>query len=147
MVAIQRVAGSRKVVIITFGREHIIRFVVDSFERNGWSAVIAFGSVVENDVQQNFDALPVKFLDQCFKFVNLHTVFTGCGVTRFRREEIKGAVTPVIYKQFAGYRVFFTVFVLVEFVNGHQFYASNTQFKQIWDFLPDTGKSPFKLNS
>src|SRR6185369_7145250 len=99
MVAIQRIARSRKIEVVAFGREHVISAVVDAAERNGGAAMIAFGGVIENHVEDDFDPGAMQMLDQILEFVHLHAERAGSGVPSLGRKKAEGAVTPIVKKR------------------------------------------------
>ncbi len=96
MIAVQRVAATGEVVVITFRREHVVGLIVDAAKRNHRPAMIAFSRVVEHDIQNYFDTVPVQFLDGCLQLVDLHPEPAGRSIPGFRGKKCDGAVAPII---------------------------------------------------
>ena len=61
--------------------------------------LVALGGVVEHDVEDDLDAVPVQLLDQRLQLVDLHAELAGGGVAGLGREEADGAVAPVVQQQ------------------------------------------------
>ena len=72
VVAVERVAAAAEVVVVAFRREHVVRRVVEPAERDRRAAFVAFGRVVEHDVEHHLDAVLVQLLDQRLELVDLH---------------------------------------------------------------------------
>ena len=58
--------------------------------------MIAFGGVIVNDVENDFDSGRVQVAHHGFEFVYLAAAIAAAGVFRLRREETDRVVTPVI---------------------------------------------------
>src|SRR5258706_15471629 len=65
MLHVERVSGTRIVHVKTLivGQEAIVSAVVDTLERERWAKMIAFCSVVVDDIQNHFEARRMQSLD------------------------------------------------------------------------------------
>ena len=94
MTHIQRVAGAGVVGVETgiVGGQTVVRGIINSAERQSGAQMIAFCSVVINDVQDHLDAGRVQSLHHGLEFVDA----VGSAVARLRSEETDGVVAPII---------------------------------------------------
>ena len=53
-----------EVEVVALRREHVVGLVVDAAERDGRALFVALGGVVEDDVEDDLDAVLVQLLDQ-----------------------------------------------------------------------------------
>src|ERR1051326_3176219 len=70
--------------------------IVDASEGERRSEMIAFGCMIINDVENDFDAAGMEITHHGFELPYLTTLITAAGVFRFRSEETDGVVAPVI---------------------------------------------------
>ena len=98
------------------------------------ATLIAFGGVVVNHIQDDFDAIAVQFANGGLEFVHLHADFARCGIARLGREEAHRTVTPVIQEPLTRKRIASVVLELVKLKDGHEFDGVNAEFFQVWDF-------------
>ena len=70
VVEVERVPGSRVVYVITrvVGQQPIIRGVVDALERQGRAELVAFGSMIVHDVENDFETGLVKARHHLLEF-------------------------------------------------------------------------------
>jgi hypothetical protein len=107
--------------IAAVGAEHVIERIVQTAERVGPAALVAFAGVVENDVEDDLNSGRVKRPDHVAQFVEL-TVVLGCGrIGGFGRGEGDAVVAPQVTQFFAGQWVGERAVALIEFMNGQQF--------------------------
>jgi len=71
-------------------------------EMIGGILFFAFGGVVEDDIEDDFDADGVQCFDEGFKFGDGRAGFGGGGVAAHGGEEAEGAVAPEVEQIFAG---------------------------------------------
>ncbi len=97
----QRVAAAGVVDIVAriFFRQPVVGRIVDPAKRQRRSHLIAFGRMVVNDVENNFDAGRMEIAHHGFEFGNgVHRV--GSSVIVFRREIVQRVVAPVVRQAF-----------------------------------------------
>ena len=93
---IQRVAGAGVVDVIALLVRHqpVVGRVVDALEGQGRAELVAFGGVVEDDVDDHFEARIVEARDHLLEF--LQRLGRVGGIARIRREEADRVIAPVI---------------------------------------------------
>ena len=123
---IQRVAatGIVDVVAAVVRTESVVGGVVDSAKTQRRPHLIAFGGMVVDHVQQDFDAGVVQALDHGFELGQI----AAAEVARFRREEAQGAVAPVVAQAAIEQKP-----VVHEGVNRHQFHGGDAERLQVFD--------------
>ena len=62
-------AGEVHVILQVPGNQEVVSAVIDAFEREGWSQLIAFIGVIEDDIQNHFDAGAMEGLHHVAEFV------------------------------------------------------------------------------
>ena len=139
MIAVQRIAAAAEIVIISFRCEHIINLVVKTFETEGFSQFISFGSMVEYDIEDNFDPVLMKITDQFLQFSSFTVMFRLGSVAGIRGKEIDGIISPVFKKAFAVYGA--GVHILVKFKDRHQLHGIDAKLLKIRDLFSQTCKS------
>ena len=95
MIGVERVAGAAVVGVaraVVF--EDVVGRVVESAEAQRRPAVVAFGGVVEDDVENDLDAGPVQRLDHVAKLVDRTERILTRAVGLVRREERDTAHSP-----------------------------------------------------
>ena len=142
MVAIERVAAAGVIEITAVGAEHVIKLVVQSAERIGPAAIVAFAGVVEDDVEDHFDPGRVKRLDHVPELADLAMFGDGCGKSGFGCGERDGVVAPKILQPLTRKRVREGAVALVELVDGQQLDGRDAERFQVGDFLNEAGKGP-----
>ena len=120
MIAVEGIAASAEIVILSIWREHIVNIIIKAFKTEEWTVFISLSCMVKHHIQKYFDTIFVQFFDQSFQFIPLMGIFVFCGVTGVGGEKTYRIVTPVIQKfpavHFSGGHC------LVKFKNGHQFH-------------------------
>ena len=58
--------------------------------------MVAFGGMIVNDVENDFDSGGMQVAHHRFELVYLAAKVAAAGVSRFRREETNRVVTPVV---------------------------------------------------
>jgi hypothetical protein len=94
MAKLERVprAGEIVVVPLRLGHQIIIGLVVDSPEAEGWPQLVAFGSVIVDNVENDFDACVVNLL-----YKRLETAEPLCPqIFGMRREKPDRIIAPII---------------------------------------------------
>ena len=96
MTDVQRIARARVVDVVArlIGHQSVIRGVVDALERQRRSALVPFGRVVVDDVENHLEARVVQTRDHLLEF--LQAARAVGGVSRIGREEPDAVVAPVI---------------------------------------------------
>ncbi len=108
---------------------------------------LPFGGVVEDDVEEDLDAVPVQLLDQGLQLIDLHAELARGGVAGLGGEEAEGAVAPVVQQQCAVHGAGPAVLELVELVDRHQLDAVDAQLFQVGDLLADAGEGAGELDA
>jgi hypothetical protein len=110
---IQRVAGARVVDVEAriVRQETVIRGVVDAFEGQGRSALVALGGMVVDDVENDFQSRIVEARDHLLEFAQA-LLRLGC-VARIGGKKTDAVIAPVIGQAFLQ-----QVVVVDEDVNG-----------------------------
>ena len=55
------------------GRQHVVGLVVDAAIGDVGPVLVAFCSVVEDDIEDDFDAVGMEPFDKVFQLIDLHT--------------------------------------------------------------------------
>ncbi len=126
MHGVQRVSGAGVIDVMAriFGVETIVDAIVDAAKRQRRAELIAFGRVVIDDVEHDFDPGRVQRLDHRLEFVDR----IARGITRVRREKADAVVAPVVAQAALDQRL-----VVDELVNGHQLDRGDAQALQMRD--------------
>ncbi len=126
----QRVAGSREVLVGKAGgaTQYVVRAVVDSLVAVARSPVVTFRRVIENDVQNHFDARIVQRSNHLAEFIVRLVMRRSIGM--MRSEEIQRHVAPVVS------------FLRVILVHRHQLDGSDPQFLEVGNLLDYTAIRP-----
>nr|WP_246799040.1 hypothetical protein [Azospirillum oryzae] len=120
----QHVSGAAVVAIAAsvFGQK-VVGGVVDAAKAVGGAVLVAFGRMVLNDVEDDFDVCSVQRLDQCPKLVELaDRLWVGC-VGVMQGEEVERHVPPVIS------------LLRIELEHGHQFDRRDAEIPHVWNFV------------
>ena len=88
VVTVDSVSAARVVLVVSLVRfEHVVNGVLEPFEADHWSVFVAFTSVIENHVQDHFDASFVQRFDHLLELANLGARSrVGCVATMQRKE-------------------------------------------------------------
>ena len=140
VVTVQRVATTAEVEVIPVGRQHVVRLVVDAPIGDVGTLLVAFGRVVEHDVQDDFDAIGVELLDQVLQLVGLHAEASRGSIRRLGGKEAHIAVAPHVVEHVSVDGRGLAVLKLVELVDGHELHAVDAQLLQVRDFLGYPGE-------
>ncbi len=125
----QRVPGARGVhVVARVLRQPVVRRVVDAFEGQRRTQVVALGGVVVDHVQDDLDPGLVQRPDRRLELQHLLAAVAPGGVRVVRREETDGVVAPVVVQAHVDQPV-----VVHELVHGHQFERGHPELGQVFD--------------
>jgi hypothetical protein len=96
MAQIQCVSGAGVIDVVPqlIGRQMVIGGVVDALERQGWAVLVAFRSVVVDDVENYLEAGVVEAGHHLFEFAQC--LFALVGIAWVGRKEADCVVTPVV---------------------------------------------------
>src|SRR6185437_512076 len=130
MADVQGVAGARVIHVIArlVLHEAIVSGVVDAFETESRPEVVAFGGVVVDHVENDFDAGAMERLHHAFEFADLLAAVAGAGITGIGGEEVDAVIAPVIAETLFTQRL-----VIDKSVNRHQLNRRDAQVLQILD--------------
>ncbi len=103
--------------------------------------------MVEDDIEDDFDAVAVQQLHQRLQLIGLHAQVAGGGKGGLGGEEADRRVAPVVEKLLTGIGVGEVALVLVELLNGHQFNGVDAQGLQVGDLLADGGVGAGKFDA
>ena len=138
MVTVQSVSAATEVVVISVRSQHIVNVVVESLEAEGRSLFISLCSVVKYNIQDNFDAICMKFADQSLELCSLAVVFIGRRIAAVRCEETDRIIPPAFQKLCSVYSS--CIHGFIELKNRHQFYCVDSEFFEVGDFFHKPGK-------
>ena len=99
VVGVQGIAGAGKVlidVVAVFFIKHVVGAVLDAPERKGRPGCISFATVVENHIEDHFDACPVQGFYHIPEFIDGSEWVRRAGIGVVRGKKSNGAVTPVV---------------------------------------------------
>ena len=97
MVAVDRVAAAGVVaVVLAAVGEHVVDLVFQPLEAERRAVLVAFGRVVEDHVEDHFDAGLVQGPDHLLELVDLAARLVAGRVAAMRREEAQRIVAPVV---------------------------------------------------
>jgi hypothetical protein len=127
---VERIAAAAEVVVAgaSFRRQAVPASVVEAAPADRRAGLVAFGGVVEDHVEQDFDAGCVQGLDHGPELVARDLALRPRGVARARAEETDGVVAPVV-AQAVGLQVPF----VDELVHGQQAHGRDAQALQVGD--------------
>ena len=97
MIRVERVAGAAVIGVagaVLF--ENVVGAVLQPAEAQRRPVVVAFGGVIENNIENDFDARPVQRLHHVAKFVYRAERILARAVALVRREERDRRIAPVI---------------------------------------------------
>ena len=124
VVAVDRVAATGVVAVIrSTVTQHVVDPVFQPLERKRRPKLIALGCVVENHVQNHFDAGSVQRPHHLFELANLAARLGARRIAAVRRKKGKRIVAPVVAPLQRDARRGFRW----KLVYGHQFNSSHTQ--------------------
>ena len=132
VVAVDGIAASGVVAVVgPIGIEDVVDGVFETFHREHRAPFASFAGVVENHIEDDFDACFMKFPHQSFELMDLGTRLFRVRVASMRGKECKRIVAPV-------------VLVLEglpaevqdwEFMDRQEFDGRHTKVFDVWDFL------------
>ena len=135
MVEVQRVAATREIDVLAqlAGRETVVTEIVDAAKTQGRPGAVAFGRVVEHDVEHDFDARIVQCVDGAVNARQRAIV----EIAGLRGEIIQRAVAPVIAEPLPDEKM-----IVGERVYRQQFNARNAERAQVIDHgtITETGE-------
>ena len=144
MVAVDRVAAARVVPVgLAAVFEHVVNTVLQALEAEGWPLLVAFGRVVEDDVQDDFDARLVQRQNHLLEFEYLAAGLATDRIPAVRREERQRIVAPVVRAN----RLLTQTVVDREFVDRHQLDRRHPQRLQVGNLLDHPQVGPRVLHS
>ena len=123
---VEAVAGPGVIHVIArrVRNQAVIRLIIDAAEGQGGAELVAFGSVVVYDIENDLQACRVEGLDHGLELGNR----IRDGVTRLRSKEANGVVAPVVAKP-----SLYQVAVINEIVHWHQLDSGHSQSLQVVD--------------
>src|SRR5690242_8654525 len=103
MVALARVATTRiiHIVLLVLRVEHIIDLVVDTFETDGGTPMIALARMVKDDVQNHFDPCLMERLDHVAKVPQLASFCGSKTIGRMGSKVSDRVVSPEALERLA----------------------------------------------
>ena len=139
MVAVDGIAAAGKIeIVIPLLVQEVVDRVVNGPESRGDALEIAFTRMVEDQIEDNLDACPVKTADHGFELVDR---LIGPGSQpRSQGKKRQRVVAPVVQQRLTGLRFKKFVVGLVPFGDRQQLHRSYSQFLQVADFLCDGSK-------
>ena len=135
MIAVHRVAAAGEVFVRAVFVQHVINFVLQALEAERGARFVAFGRVVEDDVENDFDAGGVQLADHFLELPHLVARLVAGHVAAVGREEGHGVVAPVIGADGFGAVGLFDG----ELVDGHQLDRGDAERFQVRNFFDDAG--------
>ena len=135
MIAVHRVAAAGEVLVRAVVVQHVIDLVLQALEAERGAGFVAFGRVVEHDVENDFDAGGVELADHLFELPHLVARLVAGHVAAVRREEGHGVVAPVVRAARFGAVGLFDR----ELVDGHQLDGGDAERFQVRNLLDDAG--------
>jgi hypothetical protein len=136
VVAVHGVAAAGIIFVSPFVViQNIVDAVVQSPKGDGGPFVVAFGGMVEDDIEDYLYACGMEFPYHLLEICNLLTPAPRGGVVGGGGEEIDCAVTPVVGQGFSGTGVLLQKFVGIEFLDGQELQTGNPEFFEIWNLL------------
>lgn len=130
-------AGEIAVVRALIGHQ-VIDGVLESFHGEDRPAFVTFAGMIQDHVEDDFDAGAVHFADELFKFIDLGSWRGIASVSAVGCEECHGVVAPIVW-------VFEWTAVEMqdgEFMDWHQFHGGDTQGLQVGDFFDQAQVGP-----
>ena len=138
MVAVERVAAAAEIIIPAIRCEHVIDIIIKSLEGKERAVFITFAGMIEHYVQNNFNTVIMKLLDQTLKFIPLVIIFVAVGIYRIGCKKAGGIVAPA-FKQLLTVN-FPHVMHLIKLKNRHEFNTVYAKILKIRYLLPYTVK-------
>ncbi len=135
VIAVDRVAAAAEVLVRAVVVQHVIDAVFEALEAERGACFVAFGRVVEDDVENHFDAGGVELADHFLELPHLVAGLVARHVAAVGREERHGVVAPVVRADRLGAVGFFDR----ELVDRHQLDRRDTERFQIRNFFDDAG--------
>ena len=97
MVAVDGIAASGVVAVVgPIGIEDVVNGVFETFHREYRATFASFAGVVEDHIEDDFDACFMEFPHQSFELMNLGTGLFRVRVASMRSKERKRIVAPVV---------------------------------------------------
>ena len=129
MAHVEGIAGAGEIPVkaLILGNEAVIGSVIDALEAERRPQVVAFGGMVVDYVEDNFDAGAMQRLDHGLEFTDLLAVVAG-GVARVGGEKVDGIVAPVIAQTQIDQAL-----VVDEFMHRHQLHGGDAEFFEIFN--------------
>ena len=115
--------------------EQVVDRLSKSAERERRPVLVALGRVVEDDVQDDLDAGPVKRLHHLLELERLLAIAARAAVGRLRGHERHRVIAPVVRQPLAGHRIRPDLIALVELRDRHQLDGRHAEVLEIRDLL------------
>ena len=144
MIAVHGIPAAAEVIIVAVGSQKIVNVIVKAFKRDEGTVLVAFRRVVEDHVQDHFDAIFMKRLHQLLELHSFPVVLHRRGIAGVGREKSHRVVAPVI-DQFPPVHLPAAA-ELVKLEDRHQFNGVDPQILQVGDLLLDPPKSSLRLH-
>ena len=101
MIAIHRIATAGVICVFAARSQHIIDGIIEPSKCYCRTAFVALATVIENDVEDDFDLCLVKGFDHGSEFFDSCAGGGVCGITLIRAKEADRRVAPIICMEFA----------------------------------------------
>ena len=131
VVAVDRVAAAGEVFVRAVVVQHVIDVVFEALEAERGARFVAFGRVVEDDVENHFDAGGVQLADHFLELPHLVARLGARHVAAVGREEGHRVVAPVVRAA----RLRAVGFFDRELVDRHQLDGGDAERFQIRNFF------------
>ena len=96
VIAVHRVAAAGVVLVGAVVVEHVVDAVLQALEAERRAVLVAFGRVIEHDVENHFDAGGVQLADHLLELADLVARLVARHVAAMRGEEGHRIVAPVV---------------------------------------------------
>ena len=146
VVAVERVAAATEVLVTALRREQVPGPVVQAAERERRPILAPLRRVVEDDVENDLDAVFVQLLDERLEFIDLHAGPSAGRVSRFRGTERQRVVAPVVEEPLPRSRVPPIDLALVELEDGHQLDTVDAQLLEKGYLFAQPGERTWELH-
>ena len=134
VVAVDGIAAAGVVLVAAVVVQHVKDFVFESLETERRALLVAFGRVVEDDVENHLDAVGMQFADHLLELPHLVARRGAFHVAAVGREEGHRVVAPIVRSFALG-----TVALLGgKFVDRHQLDRRDAKRFQVRDLLDNT---------
>ena len=96
MITVQRVAAAAEIIIVSIRCEHIVDFVIKSLKTEHRTFLISLGRMIKYHVEDHFDAIFMKILDQFLELPSLMIPAVPGGIAGVRGKKTYRIISPVV---------------------------------------------------